>query len=143
MVPRWVTFAYLVYLALPMALLFIGSFGDLWLNSLLPTGVTVKWYLQVAADPSFRRAFIASLFVAVMTSIVCVVIGLPLAYAVFRAHDQRVRAAARVLYQLPVALPALVVIVSSPVYFPGTEGLKLTWISQLAPPCSSAPQLPS
>ncbi|MDO9165673.1 MAG: hypothetical protein Q7U13_06150, partial [Rhodoferax sp.] len=36
------------------------------------------------------------------------VIGLPLAYAVFRAHDPRVRAAARVLYQLPVALPALV-----------------------------------
>ena len=97
MIPRWVTFAYLVYLALPMALLFIGSFGDLWLNSLLPTGVTTKWYLQVAADPSFRRAFTASLFVAVMTSIMCVAIGLPLAYAVFRANDQRVRAAARVL----------------------------------------------
>jgi putative spermidine/putrescine transport system permease protein len=108
MLPRWITFAYLVYLALPMALLFIGSFGDLWLNSLLPTGVTDKWYFQVAADPSFRRAFTASLFVAVMTSIMCVAIGLPLAYAVFRAHDRRVRAAARVLYQLPVALPALV-----------------------------------
>src|SRR5450759_581597 len=108
MVPRWVTFAYLVYLALPMALLFIGSFGDLWLNSLLPTGVTVKWYLQVAADPSFVRAFTASLFVAVMTSVACIVIGLPLAYAVFRTHSPQVRAAARVLYQLPVALPALV-----------------------------------
>ena len=108
MIPRWVTAAYLVYLASPIALLFIGSFGDLWLNTLLPTGTTVKWDLEVAADPSFRRAFSASLFVAVMTSLACVAIGLPLAYAVFRAHDPRVRAAARVLYQLPVALPALV-----------------------------------
>ncbi|MBV5331598.1 ABC transporter permease, partial [bacterium] len=105
---RWVTFAYLVYLALPIALLCIGSFGDLWLNSLLPTGLTFKWYLEVAADPSFRRAFTASLFVALMTSLACVILGLPLAYAVFRAHNPRVRAAARVLYQLPVALPALV-----------------------------------
>ena len=101
---RWVTAAYLVYLALPIALLFIGSFGDLWLNSLLPSGLTVRWYLEVAADPSFRRAFSASLFVAVATSIACVAIGLPLAYAVFRANNRRVRALARVLYQLPVAL---------------------------------------
>lgn len=105
---RWVTFAYLVYLALPIALLFIGSFGDLWLNSLLPTGTTLRWYREVAADPSFRRAFTASLFVAIATSMACVVIGLPLAYAVFRANNRRVRVLARVLYQLPVALPALV-----------------------------------
>lgn len=105
---RWVTFAYLAYLALPIALLFVGSFGDLWLNTLLPTGLTGKWYLEVARDPSFVRAFRASLFVAVMTAIACIVIGLPLAYAVFRTQNPRVRAAARVLYQLPVALPALV-----------------------------------
>ena len=108
MIPRWITTAYLLYLATPIALLFIGSFGDLWLNTLLPTGTTLKWYEQVAADPSFRRAFRASLFVAVMTCVACVAIGLPLAYAVFRARSQRVRALARALYQLPVALPALV-----------------------------------
>jgi putative spermidine/putrescine transport system permease protein len=108
MIPRWVTAVYLVYLALPITLLFVGSFGELWLNSLLPTGLTVKWYLEVAADPSFRRAFNASLLVAIATSIACVGLGLPLAYAVFRAQNPKMRAAARVLYQLPVALPALV-----------------------------------
>jgi putative spermidine/putrescine transport system permease protein len=108
MIARWVTAAYLAYLAAPIALLFTGSFGDLWLNTLLPTGVTGKWYVQVAADASFRRAFGASLFVATMTCLACVAIGLPLAYAVFKARNPRVRALARVLYQLPVALPALV-----------------------------------
>jgi putative spermidine/putrescine transport system permease protein len=108
MIPRWITTVYLFYLATPVALLFIGSFGDLWLGTLLPTGATLKWYAQVAADPSFRRAFAASLFVAATTCAACVGIGLPLAYVVFRARSARVRALARVLYQLPVALPALV-----------------------------------
>ena len=108
MISRWVTAAYLIYLTLPIALLFVGSLGDLWMNSLLPTGLTVNWYLEVVGDPSFRRAFGASLFVAIVTSLACVLLGLPLAYAVFRAQSRKIRAIARVLYQLPVALPALV-----------------------------------
>jgi putative spermidine/putrescine transport system permease protein len=105
---RWITLAYIAYLAAPIALLVLGSFGESWLNTMLPTGVTGKWYANVAADPSFRRAFNSSLFVAAMTCFACVAIGLPLAYAVYKARSPRIRAIARVLYQLPVALPALV-----------------------------------
>jgi len=108
MLLRWVTAAYLAYLAVPIALLVVGSFGELWLNTLLPTGLTAHWYLDVAADPSFRRAFGASLAVVTLTCAACAAIGLPLAYAVFRADSARVRALARVLYQMPIALPPLV-----------------------------------
>lgn len=105
---RWVTAAYLAYLVVPIALLLAGSFGELWLNTLLPTGFTGEWYRNVAADPSFRRAFGASLAVAGITCSTCAAIGLPLAYAIFRTGSRRIRALARILYQLPVALPALV-----------------------------------
>src|SRR5437762_9248845 len=105
---RWVTALYLVYLVVPIALLLVGSFGELWLNTLLPTGATLRWYQAVAADPSFRRAFVSSLAVAVITCAANALIGLPLAYALFRTEDKRIRALTRVLYQLPVALPALV-----------------------------------
>jgi len=44
----------------------------------------------------------------VKTIALIVAIGLPLAYAVYKARSSTVRAFARVLYQLPVALPALV-----------------------------------
>lgn len=108
MLTRWVTAAYLVYLAAPIALLLVGSFGELWLNTLLPTGITGKWYVEVAADGSFRRAFLSSLIVATTTCGACLALGLPLAYALFHAPNPRVRALARVLYQLPVAIPALV-----------------------------------
>jgi putative spermidine/putrescine transport system permease protein len=53
-------------------------------------------------------AFSASLSVALATSVACVALGLPLAYAVYRTQNPRIRAAARVLYLLPVALPPLV-----------------------------------
>ncbi len=105
---RWVTTVYLAYLGAPMVLLFVGSFGETWLNTLLPTGFTARWYVDVAGDPSFRRAFASSLFVATMACAACVAVGLPLAYAVYRATSARVRALARGLYQLPVALPPLV-----------------------------------
>lgn len=103
-----VTLVYLAYLAAPIALLFVGSFGELWLNTLLPTGFTARWYAEVAADPSFRRAFVSSLTVAGLVVVLCLAFGLPLAYAVFRADAPALRALARILYQLPVALPALV-----------------------------------
>jgi putative spermidine/putrescine transport system permease protein len=108
MFPLLVTLLYLVYLAIPIALLVIGSFGELWLNTLLPTHVTLRWYRDVASDPSFRRAFVASLSVAAITCATSVAIGLPLAYAVFRGRSRPARALARILYQLPVALPPLV-----------------------------------
>ena len=68
---RWVTAAYLVYLVVPIALLLVGSFGELWLNTLLPTGSTTQWYADVATDPSFRRAFAASLAVVAITCTAC------------------------------------------------------------------------
>ena len=105
---RWVTAAYLLYLVVPIALLLVGSFGELWLNTLLPTGSTTQWYIDVAKDPSFRRAFLASLAVVAITCTACVAIGLPLAYALFHTESRRLRALVRVLYQLPVALPPLV-----------------------------------
>src|ERR1022692_3731366 len=105
---RWVTVAYLVYLVVPIALLLVGSFGELWLNTLLPTGSTTHWYVDVAKKPSFRRAFAASLAVVAITCTACVPIGLPLAYALFHTQSRRLRALVRVLYQLPVALPPLV-----------------------------------
>ena len=105
---RWVTAAYLVYLVVPIALLLVGSFGELWLNTLLPTGSTTQWYVDVAKDPSFRRAFAASLAVVAITCTSCVAIGLPLAYALFHTQSRRLRALVRMLYQLPIALPPLV-----------------------------------
>ena len=102
------TILYLVYLFIPIVLLLVGSFGESWFNTLLPKGFTGQWYLQVAQDGSLRRAFWVSLQVCAGTCLVDVIVGLPLAYAVYRAASRGVRAATRIVYLLPVAVPPLV-----------------------------------
>ncbi len=105
----WVTILYALYLILPIALLVVGSFGNVWSNTLLPAGFTGRWYVQVFNDPSFTRAFWTSLTVCVATVAGCVIIGAPLAYAVFRAASRGVKLAARIVYLLPIAAPAVVI----------------------------------
>ena len=103
-----VTILYLLFLVAPMALLLVGSFGQSWSNTLLPTGFTGRWYVEVATDPSFRRAFLTSLQVVGLTCLLNVLIGLPLAYAIQSAARNGVRIAARLLTLLPIAVPDLV-----------------------------------
>ncbi len=105
----WVTGLYALYLVLPILLLVLGSFGNTWSNTLLPNGFTGRWYLQVINDPSFTRAFWTSLTVCVATVAGCVVIGAPLAYAVSSAASRGVKLAARIVYLLPIAAPAVVI----------------------------------
>lgn len=104
----FVTILYLLFLFAPMALLLVGSFGQGWSNTLLPTGFTGRWYVEVASDPSFRRAFVTSLQVVGLTCLLNVLIGLPLAYAIQSAARRGVRVAARLLTLLPIAVPDLV-----------------------------------
>lgn len=103
-----ITPLYLLFLATPIALLFVGSFGDAWSNTILPHGFTTRWYLQVAADPSFQRAFVASIKVVLATCLLNVVVGLPLAYAIYSSARRGVRLAAKIMVLLPIAVPDLV-----------------------------------
>lgn len=103
-----IAIAYLIFLAAPVLLLALGSFGESWSNTLLPTGFTWRWYQEVASDPSFRRAFVTSLQIVGTTCILNMVVGLPLAYAIQAGAKGGVRFAARLVTLMPVAVPELV-----------------------------------
>ena len=103
-----VTGLYLVYLFTPIALLFIGSFGESGTNTLLPTGTTLGWYVELWNDGSFRRAFVVSLEVVAATCVITTVVGLPLAYALYNSASRGVRVTARIVFLLPIAAPPLV-----------------------------------
>lgn len=103
-----VTGIYLLYLFTPILLLFLGSFGESWTNSLLPSGATLDWYLELWQDGSFRRAFVVSLEVVTATCAICTVIAVPLAYALYKSASHGVMVAARIVFLLPIAAPPLV-----------------------------------
>lgn len=107
MLVRAVVVLFALYLLLPIALLLIGSTGRSWTNTLLPTGLTAHWYADLAADPSFRRAFGTSLTVALVCCALNTVLGVPLAYALHHRARAGHGLAARLVMLLPVAVPAL------------------------------------
>ena len=103
-----VTGVYLLYLFIPIVLLFVGSFGESWTNTLLPSGITLHWYRDLLDEGSFRRAFVVSLEVVAATCVACTVLAVPLAYALFRSASRGMMVAARIVFLLPIAAPPLV-----------------------------------
>jgi len=99
---------YLVFLFTPIALLLLGSFGETWSNTILPVGFTWQWFEQVINDPSFRRAFWSSIQVVIATCILNILIGIPLAYAIYASARRGVQLAAKIMALLPIAVPDLV-----------------------------------
>lgn len=98
---------YLIYLLLPIGLLLVGSLGEVWTNTMLPTGLSGRWYADVVADTSFRRAFWTSLQVALATCAACALLATPLAYALYHRAGSGGAIAGRLVSSLPVAVPAL------------------------------------
>ena len=104
---RGISLFYGLYLLLPIALLVIGSGGRNWTNTLLPTGLTGQWYVQLWMDPSFRRAFVSSLIVALSACAINTVLALPLAYSLYHGARRGTRLAAGVVSASPIAVPTI------------------------------------
>ena len=125
---RIITIIYLVYLFTPISLLFIGSFGETWTNSLLPSGFTLAWYFDLWEDGSFRRAFIVSLEVVLATCVICTALTVPLAYSLYKSASKGVMVATRIVFLLPIAAPPLVLAFGFILIFSSDE---LPWLGSI------------
>jgi putative spermidine/putrescine transport system permease protein len=104
---RGISVVYGIYLVLPIVLLIIGSAGTNWTNSLLPSGITGKWYVELWLDPSFRKAFSTSLVVALSACAINTVLAVPLAYSLYHGAARRGGFAAKIVSAMPVAVPTI------------------------------------
>lgn len=98
---------FMLYLLLPVGLLIVGSVGQVWTNTLLPTGLTGRWFAELATDPATQRAFTVSLTVALACCLLNVMVGLPLAYALHHRAQSGRGLVARLVVLMPVGVPAL------------------------------------
>jgi putative spermidine/putrescine transport system permease protein len=97
----------LLILLLPLAGTLLYSFATSWSASILPSGLTFKWYLQLWGDPRFLQAFGQSLIVCVGALVLSVLVILPLLFAV-HYHFPRLDALMNILILLPFAVPPVV-----------------------------------
>ena len=104
---RVVVWLLFLILLLPLAGTLLYSLATSWSASILPSGLTFKWYLQLWGDPRFLEAFGQSLVVCVGALVLSVLLILPLLFAV-HYHFPRLDALMNILILLPFAVPPVV-----------------------------------
>ena len=96
------------YVLTPIALILVGSFGEKWFGTLLPTGFTMKWYGDLFSKTMYVRAMTMSLFIASLTVLINGLIGICSVYAVSVLRLRWLRRAFDFIILLPIAIPPVV-----------------------------------
>ncbi|MFK3680327.1 ABC transporter permease [Pseudomonas sp. NPDC088890] len=104
---RVVVYLLFLILLLPLAGTLLYSLATSWSASLLPSGLTLKWYVALWSEPRFLAAFGQSLLVCVGALLLSVVLILPLLFVV-HYHFPRLDALMNILILLPFAVPPVV-----------------------------------
>lgn len=104
---RLVVCALFLILVLPLAATLLYSLATQWSATLLPDGLTLKWYLTLWSDQRFLLAFARSLLVCFGALAFSVLLILPLMF-VIHYHFPRLDGVMNVLILLPFAVPPIV-----------------------------------
>ncbi|MEM7641156.1 MAG: ABC transporter permease [Pseudomonadota bacterium] len=102
---------FLIFLYAPIALLPVFAFNDGTVIAFPLDGFTTRWFGAMAANPELRGALLNSLFVAVTSSVLSVLLGLAAARANIRYRFPG-KAAAMGLIMIPLVLPEIIVATS-------------------------------
>ena len=103
----WVIYTTLGLLALPIIASIIYSLATQWGATILPDGLTFKWYLQLWQDPRFLWAFGRSLLLCFATLFVSLLVILPMALAIFYRLPQ-LKGLMDLVIIVPFAIPPVV-----------------------------------
>lgn len=117
------TSLFYVFLFAPIALVVLFSFNSSRSLQNLD-GVSLRWYEQFFESESLRGSLLASIEIALITTVVATVLGTMLAYALVRART-RWSGAANVLMLIPLVTPEIVAGASALLIFTQV-GLKLS-----------------
>lgn len=104
---RSVVWLLFLILLLPLLGTLIYSIASSWSATVMPSGFTFKWYVQLWGDPRFLAAFGQSLLVCVAALALSVVLILPLLFVV-HYHFPKLDALMNILILLPFAVPPVV-----------------------------------
>ena len=123
----WVVLV-LLFLFVPIALIFLYAFDKSTVQSWPISGFTLRWFSVAWHDPDVRQAFLLSLKVGLLATVIALVLGSMVAYAV-HTFAFFGREAVSFLLVLPLALPGIVtgIALSSFFSFTGT-GLSILTI---------------
>ena len=107
--PALIGFTALVFLFLvgPLVIVLGAALSDTTYLTFPPQGLSLRWFENIFAIDAFRRTILTSLQVAVISTFVALLIGIPASYAMSRYRIQ-LPGWLSTLFVLPVLVPELV-----------------------------------
>lgn len=83
LVHRLVIAVIVLLMLTPIAATLIYSLSTRWGATVLPEGLTLKWYIELLSDPRFLLSFARSLFVCSAGLFICIAVLIPVIFIVF------------------------------------------------------------
>ncbi|MBO9589685.1 MAG: ABC transporter permease [Devosia sp.] len=107
--PALIGFTALVFIFLvgPLVIVLGSALSDTTYLTFPPQGLSLRWFENIFAIDAFRRTILTSLQVAVISTFVALLIGIPASYAMSRYRIQ-LPGWLSTLFVLPVLVPELV-----------------------------------
>ncbi|RWR10230.1 ABC transporter permease [Paenirhodobacter populi] len=102
-----ITAGMMAFVLCPIVLIVIISFSDGYFVSFPPTGFTTSWYVSVFQNPEFTGALLFSFVLAVGTTLLSLLLGVPAAFAIVRGNFPG-RALCKGLLLSPLIFPVLI-----------------------------------
>ena len=115
----------LLFLSIPIIVAVGVAFGADRIARFPPTGFSLRWFVAAIQNASFMEALANSLQLAVLTTVLTVILGLPAAVALVRRKFPA-QAAIEAFLLSPLTLPGVLFGISM-LFFLGASGFGLTW----------------
>lgn len=101
----------LIFIYFPILIIIIFSFNDSIAGVFPLRGFTFRWYIEVIKDPRFINTLKNSVYVAIATTFISGIIGIPAAYAIVR-YKFMGKIGIQNMLLIPIFAPAILIGVS-------------------------------
>lgn len=108
--------AVVVFLQLPVIVVVLAAFSTTSYLTIPPQGLTLAWFAKVLSDPQYLSAIRMSLLLALGSTAISLLIGVPAAYAIHRRLVPGAQALTSLL-MAPLIMPSVVIGVALLQYF--------------------------
>lgn len=102
-----ITALIMIYLFLPLIGTFLYSIATNWQTTVLPEGITFKWYVQLLGEGRFLQSLSRSFLVCAITVILCLAIMIPTIFIV-DCYLPKMDRVLSILSMIPFAIPGVV-----------------------------------
>lgn len=108
-IAKIITGLILLYLGLPILATTLYSFSTSWVKTVLPEGMTFRWYAQLAANPDFSSALGRSLLLGGLTTFVGLACFLPIIFYA-NVYEPKIKSCLRFITVLPFTIPGIILV---------------------------------